>query len=89
MRLLGLRRVDAHTAGPVSPRSATLLRVTATATEQIGRALNRPSQERDRAKRATADEEVARIGAANPDAAREAITDETERLAGTVVIRDR
>jgi hypothetical protein len=128
MRLLGLRRVDVRSHGPVNIQSAVVASVVDTITTQAGRALNQPSVERYRARQVAAAQEVTRIREADSGADPEAIAEQTmdvyrrhnvgcgplawrtpthfaavrlpalrsgrrqtltERLAGTVVIRDR
>jgi hypothetical protein len=61
MRLLGLRRVDARTRGPVSVHGAVVATTAETFTSRVARTINRPTLERDAARRAAASEEVDRL----------------------------
>jgi uncharacterized RDD family membrane protein YckC len=73
MRIVGVRRVDARTRGPVSADNAIVGAAFATATELISRALNRPMWDRYEARRAAVAEEVERIRASQPDAEKQAL----------------
>ena len=68
MRILGIRRVDARTRGPVGLRGALVGAVIDTLLGQLGRELQRPRLDQWEASRLAANEEIERLRESRPDA---------------------
>jgi hypothetical protein len=83
MRIMGLRRADAHTGGPVTVRSSVVHEVVVTAWRELIRRAQRPAEERFRERRRLMEadlEEVRRQHSDIDDAARQrAITEVFKR----------
>ena len=68
MRMLGIRRVDATTAGPVNLRSAGVESAVNTLVSRVNKRLRRPQAEAYEARREAANQEIERMRDSNPDA---------------------
>jgi uncharacterized RDD family membrane protein YckC len=79
MLMLGLRRVDARTGGPIATRQAIVRSLADNLERKFWHELIRPASERADLRRQAAQDEVARIREARPDADRdELMRDEME-----------
>jgi uncharacterized RDD family membrane protein YckC len=68
MRVFGIRRVDAGTGGPVNAYSACVESAVSAVITQVEKRLRRPEAEAYEARRVAANEELARMREANPEA---------------------
>jgi len=68
LRVLGLHRVDARTGGPVGARQAIVRSLADNLERRLWRELNRPATERAELRQQAANDEIARMREARPDA---------------------